>query len=206
MIRWWIITHVISTERSSSHCHLFCRTPIIRCLPILSMRSVFSWVHLCSGSFSPQLIMLKIVTNSFPFGNLSTSLIRTHSSMDRLTFLPSTIEKVGTYFVNPTGTFSNPIVISITTHFRVFMCQHTQFTSMLALFRCFIGWPFLVGTTHTSYPTLAIHHWQKVFGERYRPYFFLFNNIKLWAPSGCDKRLLRESMKILNHTFFVSDC
>jgi hypothetical protein len=97
-------------------------------------------------------------------------------------------------------------VISITTHFRVFMCQHTQFTSMLALFRCFIGWPFLVGTTHTSYPTLAIHHWQKVFGERYRPYFFLFNNIKLWAPSGCDKRLLRESMKILNHTFFVSDC
>jgi hypothetical protein len=52
--------------------------------------------------------------------------------MDRLTFLPSTIERVGTEFVNPTGTFSNPIVISFTTHSRVLMYQHIQFTSMLA--------------------------------------------------------------------------
>jgi len=52
--------------------------------------------------------------------------------MDRVTFLPSTIENVGTEFVSPTGTFSNPIVISITTPFRILMCQHTQFTLMLA--------------------------------------------------------------------------
>ena len=33
MIRWWIITHVISTKRSSSHRHLFCTTHLILCLP-----------------------------------------------------------------------------------------------------------------------------------------------------------------------------
>ena len=33
MIWWWIITHVISTKRSSSHRHLFCTTHLILCLP-----------------------------------------------------------------------------------------------------------------------------------------------------------------------------
>ncbi len=178
MIRWSIITHIISTERSSSHRHLFHTTHLIRCLPIPSMRPIFSWALLCSGSFSPQLIMLKIVTNSFPFGNLSTSLIWTHSSLNHLTFLPSTIEKVETEFVNPTGTFSNPIVISITTHFRVLMCQHTQFTSMLAPTLPPIPplYPVTFSRRHNaqSYPTLALHHWQKVFGQRYRPNFLIF--------------------------------
>ena len=61
----------------------------------LSLRPIFSWALLRSGSFSPQLIMLKIVTNSIPFGNLSTSLIRTHSSMDRLTFYHQQSKKSG---------------------------------------------------------------------------------------------------------------
>ena len=148
------------------------------------------------------------VTNSFLFRNISTSLTQTHSSMDRLTLLPSTIEKVRTEFVNPTGTFSNPIVISITTHFRVLMCQHTQFTSMLAptlpsipplyrvTFSCRHNAHFI---PHVSTSPLTKGLWRTL-----PPQIFLFfNTIKLWAPSRCDKRLLRESMKILILTSHV---
>ncbi len=35
MIRWWIITQVISTEQSSSHHHHFHSAHLMRCLPIL---------------------------------------------------------------------------------------------------------------------------------------------------------------------------
>jgi hypothetical protein len=103
-------------------------------------------------------------------------------------------------------------VISITTHFRILMCQHTQFTSMLAptlpsipplyrvTFSCRHNAHFI---PHVSASPLTKGLWTML-----PPQFFLFlNTIKLWAPSGCDKWLLRESMKILNLTshIFVSD-
>jgi hypothetical protein len=207
MIRWWIITHVIKTERSSSHRHLFRTTHLIRCLPILSMRPVFSWALLRSGSFSPQLIMLKIVANSFPFGNISTSLTRTHSSMDRLTFLPSTIKKVGTEFVNPTGTFSIPLwSLSQPTSANIFSsrrCWHPHYL----LLRRIIGWSFLVGTTHTSYPTLALHHWQKVFGQRYRPFFSLLKPSNYGPLRGVTSGFSANQWRFStsHHTFLCSD-
>jgi len=135
--------------------------------------------------------------------------------MDRLALLPSTIEKVGTEFVNPTGTwFSNPIVISFTTHFRVLMCQHIWFTSMqvpilpsiLPLY-----WVTLSRrhnahfTPHVSDPPLTKGLWRTLPPQYV---FYFFNTIKLWAPSWCDKRLLRESMKIINptsHVLFQTD-
>ena len=207
MIRWSIITHVISTEWSSSHRHLFRTTHLIRCLPILSMRPVFSWALLRSGSFSPQLIMLKIVANSFPFGNISTSLTRTHSSMDRLTFLPSTIKKVGTEFVNPTGTFSIPLwSLSQPTSANIFSsrrCWHPHYL----LLRRIIGWSFLVGTTHTSYPTLALHHWQKVFGQRYRPFFSLLKPSNYGPLRGVTSGFSANQWRFStsHHTFLCSD-
>ncbi len=73
-----------------------------------------------------------IATISFLFKSVSTSLIWTRIFMVRLTSLPSIIEEVGTEFVNPTGTSSNPIVTFFTTLFRVLMCQLTRFTLMPA--------------------------------------------------------------------------
>jgi len=73
-----------------------------------------------------------LVTNSFLFENISTSHIRTHSFMTRLILLLSTIERVGTEYVKPSGMFTNPIVISFTTQSHVLMCRLTPFTSMLA--------------------------------------------------------------------------
>ena len=71
-------------------------------------------------------------TNSFPFVHISTSLIRTHSSMVRLTSPLSTNERVVTESVNSNGIYSNPTVISITTPFRVLMYRHILFMLMPA--------------------------------------------------------------------------
>ncbi len=126
-----------------------------------------------------------LITNSSLFENISSSLIRTHSFMARLTLLLSTIEGVGTEFVKPSGMFSNPIVISFTTQARVWCadllrsrrCWCPHYFSL----RCFIIWPLFIGPTQTVYPKLAASP-QKVFGSATTPIFFYFFYITHYGP------------------------
>ncbi len=107
--------------------------------------------------------------------------------MDRLTLLLSIIKRFGTEFVNPTGTFSNPIVIFFTTPFYALMFQlfgsHWCQRAHYFLLCCSIKWPPLLGTTQSSYPTLAVSPSTKGLWYHYHPYFFFFTS-HLMGPFG----------------------
>ncbi len=154
---------------------------------------------------SDHLILQKptlVAITSFPFKSTSTSPIWTRTFMAHLTLRPSIIAKVGTEFVNPTGTFSNPIVTFFTTPFCALMCPLTQFTLMLALIPpsfvtlSLVIWPHWHNATfipHGNYPPLT----KKVSGAVTAPIFFFYTNVNgpLW---GVMSRHLCNSVKILN--------
>jgi hypothetical protein len=142
------------------------------------------WLILICLDLLTHLKPMLTVTNSSLFGNISISLIRTHSFMDRLTSLLSIIERVGTEFVNPTGTFSNPIVIFYTTPFHALMCQLVWFTLMMVLSIV----PLYQGTSSPWHNTIFIPHVSGFTIDKRTlvplpPLFFLFTS-HLMGPFG----------------------
>jgi len=129
--------------------------------------------------------------------------------MDRLTLLLSIIKRVETEFVNPTGTFSNPIVIFFTTPFRALMCQLIRFTLMPARTLLSIV-PLNQVTSSPRHNAIFIPHVsgfiikKRTLVPLLPPFFLLFLHHILWAPLWCDKWLPRNSMKTLKFTSHVS--
>ncbi len=166
------------------------------------------WLILICFDLLTHLNPMLTTTNSSHFGNTSTSLIRTHSFMDRLTLLLSIIKRVGTEFVNLTGTFSNPIVIFFTTPFRALMCQLIRFRLMLVRTLLSIV-PLYRVTSSPRHNAIFIPHISGFTINKRTlvplpPQFFSFLHHILWAPLGCDEWLPRNSMKTLKFTSHVS--
>ena len=136
---------------------------------------------------SDHLILQKptlVAITSFPFKSTSTSPIWTRTFMAHLTLRPSIIAKVGTEFVNPTGTFSNPIVIFYTTPFHALMCQLVWFTLMMVLSIV----PLYQGTSSPWHNTIFIPHVSGFTIDKRTlvplpPLFFLFTS-HLMGPFG----------------------
>jgi hypothetical protein len=107
--------------------------------------------------------------------------------MVHLTSLPSIIEGVGTEFVNPTGTSSNPIVTLFTTLFRVLMCQLTRFTLMPAPTLPSFVPLYLVTSSHPHNATFIPHVNSVTIDKRSLvplPPHFLLLSITLNGPFG----------------------
>ncbi len=84
MIRWWIITQVISTEQSSSHRHLFHRTHLIWCLPILIYETYLLLSTSLLWVFQPSAHYAQDYT---PYHQLSISASCTCLSQTKCTIL-----------------------------------------------------------------------------------------------------------------------
>ena len=158
-----------------------------------------------------------IVTNSSLFANTSTSLIRTHSFMVRSILLLSTNERVVTESVKSNGISSNhcnlyhnpiPRFDVPTYSVHVDAGAHTSFYSAVL-------------ASIISSSAQREHHTPKVTASTIdkRSWFFLlmpqffssfYSTTHFWAPKGCDKQLLRDSMKTLDFTshysFNQGDC
>ena len=84
LIRWWIITQVISTEQSSSHHHLFHRTHLMRCLPILIYETYLLLSTSLLWVFQPSAHYAQDYT---PYHQLSISASCTCLSQTKCTIL-----------------------------------------------------------------------------------------------------------------------
>ena len=84
MIQWWIITQVISTEQSSSHHHLFHRTHLMRCLPILIYETYLLLSTSLLWVFQPSAHYAQDYT---PYHQLSISASCTCLSQTKCTIL-----------------------------------------------------------------------------------------------------------------------
>ncbi len=158
-----------------------------------------------------HLIPTLLATNSFLFGNTSTSLIWTNSFTVRSSFLLSNqqTEEPGQnqsnrmgYSEIPLSSLSQPpSAFWCADLFHSCWCRCPHYILLCRFSICTLT----VDTTRTSQtPKLADLPLAKGIWFCYCPQFFSFLYITFWAPSGCDDWLLHDSMKILSFTFHVS--